>query len=344
VEFKNSDFSPDLLMNCLDPDSMISFRNVKFEKPEDVVFDNCDMRRVSFINTNIERVKFRNVKWEGYKIYDEKLFLLKESEKEGEKFIEDGKRKLRNISNMSNEEILKVATGKEESDELREDVVKYLRLRIPDVLLEINKLNEKERTDEEEKRYSELIEKCVNEVEKIKNELNKTVEKNSKEIEEDIKMKVVYDKYLTLENVLAVYRALRENYDYYLKYDESGRFFINEMDLKKAYSNLIEKIVMWVYKLLCLYGESFTRTLYWIAIAIVLFAILRTPNLTTLNIEDLQATIPDFLDSLKISLAIFFQIYYDNSLLTILERITSIPILGSLYIALKRKLERRVRH
>jgi len=38
---------------------------------------------------------------------------------------------------------------------------------------------------------------------------------------------------LTFENVLAVYRGLRDNYDYYLKYEESGRFFINEMRLRR---------------------------------------------------------------------------------------------------------------
>ncbi|MGC8949609.1 MAG: hypothetical protein ACP5OK_09780, partial [Thermoprotei archaeon] len=55
-------------------------------------------------------------------------------------------------------------------------------------------------------------------------------------------------------------------------------------------------------------------------------------------------TIDSFLDSLKISTAVFFQIYFDSSWLTILERLISIPILGTLYIALRRKLERRVRH
>jgi hypothetical protein len=43
-----------------------------------------------------------------------------------------------------------------------------------------------------------------------------------------------------------------------------------------------------------------------------------------------------------ISTAAFFQLYYNNDWLTILERLIS--ILGSFYIALRRKLERRIRH
>jgi hypothetical protein len=142
------------------------------------------------------------------------------------------------------------------------------------------------------------------------------------------------DEDLTLDNVLAVYRALRENYDYYLRYDESGKFFVNEMRLKKRFSNPVEKIIMSAYELLCLYGESYTRTIIWILATISLFALAR-----------LYMNAPiDSLDSLKISTAAFFQLYYNSDLLTFTERLISIPILGSLYISLKRKLERRIRH
>jgi hypothetical protein len=109
------------------------------------------------------------------------------------------------------------------------------------------------------------------------------------------------------------------------------------MKLKKRFSNPIEKFVMTVYEVLCLYGESYSRTITIEALTIILFAVLRTYLSPTLTIDS-------FLDSLKISTAVFFQIYFDSSWLTILERLISIPILGTLYIALRRKLERRVRH
>ena len=34
---------------------------------------------------------------------------------------------------------------------------------------------------------------------------------------------------------MAVYRNLRENYEYRLRYDEAGKFFIKEMELKRWY-------------------------------------------------------------------------------------------------------------
>jgi len=242
VSFVDSDFSPDVLEKSLDPYNCILFKHANFEMQERVVFDGCNMERVSFICTDLERIKFRNVKWKNFKIYDEKLFLLKRSKEE--------------------------ARGKSDK--------------------------------EKEKNLVDII------------------------IGED----------LTLDNVLAIYRALRENYDYCLRYDESGKFFVNEMRLKKRLSNFVEKIIMSAYELLCLYGESYTRTIIWILATISLFALAR-----------LYMNAPiDSLDSLKISTAAFFQLYYNSDPLTLTERLISIPILGSLYISLKRKLERKIRH
>ena len=281
VSFVNSDFSPDVLEKCLDPYNYISFRHSNFERQEKVMFDGCNIERVSFLYTDIERVKFRNVNWGDFKIYDEKLFLLKHLEKERKKFVEDGKIKLN----------------------------KLLKVR-------------------------------ENEIDEIKSEVEEAITKKGEEIEKNILENVNEDEDLTLDNVLAVYRALRENYDYYLKYDESGKFFINEMKLKKRFSNFIERVVMSAYELLCLYGESYTRTIVWILVTIPLFALARL----LFEASSLVLNMNSLMDSLKISTAAFFQLYYDNDWLTIIERLISIPILGSFYIALRRKLERRIRH
>jgi uncharacterized protein YjbI with pentapeptide repeats len=45
----------------------------------------------------------------------------------------------------------------------------------------------------------------------------------------------------SLELVLYVYRRLRENYEFNLKFDEAGKFFIKEMELKRKYRTVIEK-------------------------------------------------------------------------------------------------------
>ena len=55
------------------------------------------------------------------------------------------------------------------------------------------------------------------------------------------KFKVIEERWLeesprkirSLGSVMAVYRNLRENYELRLRYDEAGKFFIREMELKK---------------------------------------------------------------------------------------------------------------
>jgi uncharacterized membrane protein YecN with MAPEG domain len=333
LKFMNAN-SPGILEKCLDPYSYISFRNSKFEKQEKVVFIGCNMERVSFINTNIERVRFKNVEWGDFRIYDEKLLLLKESKEEREKFIEDGKRKLEKILKVSKERILEVLKGKSKANKIEEEIAKELELRIPDVLKEIKELKEKEKTQDKEDRLKQLLKKCENEVDNIIiKEVENAISRSNEEIEKNILNNVEEDKDLALDHVLTVYRALRENYDYYLKYDESGKFFINEMKLKKRFSNFTEKIVLSIYELLCLYGESYRRTIVWILATILLFALAR-----------LLFEASPFIDSLKNSIAAFFQLSNKDDLLTIMERVVSIPILGAFIIALRRKLERRIRH
>jgi hypothetical protein len=335
--------SPGILEKCLDPYSYISFRNSKFEKQEKVVFIGCNMERVSFINTNIERVRFKNVEWGDFRIYDEKLLLLKESKEEREKFIEDGKRKFEEISNVSKEKILEVLKGKSKANKIEEEIVKELELRIPDVLKEIKELIEEEKTQDKEYRLNRLLKECENEVDniiKIIKEVENAISRSNEEIEKRILENVEKDKDLALDHVLAVYRALRENYDYYLKYDESGKFFINEMKLKKRFSNFTEKIVLSIYELLCLYGESYRRTIAWILATIPLFALARL----LFEASPLSLNINSLIVSLKNSIAAFFQLSNKDDPLTIMERVVSIPILGTFIIALMRKFERRIRH
>jgi hypothetical protein len=124
-----------------------------------------------------------------------------------------------------------------------------------------------------------------------------------------------------------------------LKYT-TFKFFINEMKLKKRFSNFTEKIVMSIYELLCLYGESYRRTIAWILATILLFALARLPIEASPSSLDINSLI----DSLKDSIAAFFQLSNKDDPLTIMERVVSIPILGTFIIALMRKFERRIRH
>jgi hypothetical protein len=42
-----------------------------------------------------------------------------------------------------------------------------------------------------------------------------------------------------LGSIKAVYRNLRENYEYRMRYDEAGQFFIREMELKRMYREVV---------------------------------------------------------------------------------------------------------
>lgn len=49
------------------------------------------------------------------------------------------------------------------------------------------------------------------------------------------------DLQLTLGDILAVYRNLRENYEFRLKYDDAGQFFIREIEVKRKYKETLSK-------------------------------------------------------------------------------------------------------
>ncbi len=105
------------------------------------------------------------------------------------------------------------------------------------------------------------------------------------------------DNRLSLGSVLASYRSLRENYEYRLRYDEAGKFFIREMELKRNYRNKFSKKIQnyvpirnsvirrnfsltGIYYRFCKYGESskipliffglimFLSTFFWYTTAI----------------------------------------------------------------------------
>ncbi|MFY9872479.1 MAG: hypothetical protein WAK17_22440 [Candidatus Nitrosopolaris sp.] len=73
--------------------------------------------------------------------------------------------------------------------------------------------------------------------------------------------------------VLYVYRRLRENYEFNLRFDETGKFFIKEMELKRKYRSIggskeLVKKNDWfrkhfsltgLYHLFSNYGESIVR-------------------------------------------------------------------------------------
>jgi uncharacterized protein YjbI with pentapeptide repeats len=47
----------------------------------------------------------------------------------------------------------------------------------------------------------------------------------------------------TLDSILALYRNLRENFEFQLRYDEAGKFFVKEMELKRKYKEQNNRII-----------------------------------------------------------------------------------------------------
>jgi len=151
---------------------------------------------------------------------------------------------------------------------------------------------------------------------------------------------------LTPEHVQQIYVRLRRNLERGAgRYPEAGDFFINEKEVRTLIlqegrrwppaENLPEWLILKVYGSLALYGESIMRPVFWTAVTIFGFAALK---IVAFRLQTAGAK--PFLDFLMESLMAFFQMRSEPGL-DIIERLVSVPILGSLFIALKRKFERR---
>ena len=194
-----------------------------------------------------------------------------------------------------------------------------------------------------------------------------------------------------LGNIIAVYRSLRENYEYRLRYDEAGEFFIRELEMKRLYkqdirngqsqirrNNLIIRnlSLTGLYYHLSRYGESFSRpTLF--GIGIILFSTvlwLTQPNpAANFSIHDMtipqivmipenittpeNVTIPE-MNNITTNLEIAFERSLTNflpslsfgtelnvGLLDVAFKIVGGAVtFGLIIIALRRKFERKFRH
>ncbi|MBM3897285.1 MAG: pentapeptide repeat-containing protein [Thaumarchaeota archaeon] len=151
---------------------------------------------------------------------------------------------------------------------------------------------------------------------------------------------------VTREDVLSVYRRLRDNYEKAARYDDAGRFFVSEMEVQRIFDKkgvkrpwIVRNILslLALYKIFALYGESYTRPLIWSTILVTGFFFLRF-----LMSYCTEPTCNDA-DLIIDSLSAFFQLPRGDHYIDIIERILSAPILGTLFIALKRKFERKIR-
>jgi len=150
--------------------------------------------------------------------------------------------------------------------------------------------------------------------------------------------------------VAETYRGLRKNYEKSARYAEAGDFYVSEMEMRLRHSwqnHKAEAILLFFYRNICLYGESYGRPFVLLGFVILLSAISRSHQVLRV-LMDPSAFCPNmivdlvlsFLVSVVESLAVSFQIA-GTSPPDILQRILSAFMLGFTYLAMRRKFERR---
>ena len=158
----------------------------------------------------------------------------------------------------------------------------------------------------------------------------------------------------SLSDILAAYRNLRESHEYWLMYSEAGRFYVREMDLRRKYRQDVQSgqvtrarlhgylSLIGGYSLLCRYGEGLDR-------ALASLAILFTASTAFFCMSsDWSAMahgdyMPRIVEASERTLAAFLHTGR-GEIADYAVRIASLPVLGSLFIVLKRRLERKFRH
>lgn len=314
VKFKEAIFSDVLFVECEFSDET-SFWNVNFSK--DAIFKNAKfLGTVDFSESKFDSVaEFENTRFNDYANFSKVLF-------EEEKTTFNG-----NMSNVSflDADIKRIKFGNRISWE------------------QVENSETKGENDKSSKRRKNTDFKIYDE---------RLLEEND-------------ENQINLESIKNVYRDLRDNFDQNLRYDTAGEFFVREMELNRKYHDnrqskkfiVVKKFLLlrvifsiyWWYNILAQYGQSYYRPIYF-AIPII--------------------SVGTFLllgESMEEGAVIGKQIFYDGSLQTAFTRSLSafipfftftqtltstdymlrlllLPISITFFIALKRKMERKLRH
>jgi uncharacterized protein YjbI with pentapeptide repeats len=165
--------------------------------------------------------------------------------------------------------------------------------------------------------------------------------------------------------IAQVYKRLRANYEENLNYADAGDFHIGEMEMRrKGEKNPFNKAVIWLYKLISNYGESYWHPLVWILFFLIFFPLIYmltgiTPKIGGSQIQyhldfSLKGIIPtfekikDYWSSFVYSLSVFslirerpYQTIRDlGHFFTILESIFSPVLIAFFLLALRRRFKR----
>ncbi len=160
--------------------------------------------------------------------------------------------------------------------------------------------------------------------------------------------------YLNPETVLAEYKSIRKCLEANRMFTEAADLFIKEMRLARKLlrkTNVFERLAHHIYEFVSRYGESVNRPII-LAIATTLLAsillLLYNPGIG--GPVPLHLLLTKYLENLEAVSAVFFQVrsFKDFSFLAkapiaieILIRVLAIIIFGNLFVAVRRRLERR---
>lgn len=308
------------------------------------------MHRISLMDTDLSYVEFKNVDWwefkGAYMTIDQAVLLVAENEKFARKYYEWA------VDSSS--------TGLLAG--LLREVLAWLRAALWRLVL-----------------LPRLLLKLVRSIRRAKREAVERMERWRRNVQgamTALRLRIgagafiVVPRSITLDNVLQELRNLRDWHDRKMRYEEGGRFFISEMDTKrlvgpraaqqgakggrlKRFAFWLERLIITLYRWLCLYGESMARPLIGILLALFAFAIfyaLFPPSVLTglpgfpgLFSSPLQL-LASLYKGFELSLSALLQVpppTFEASIVA--ERALSVLLMGSFLTALKRKLERRVR-
>jgi uncharacterized protein YjbI with pentapeptide repeats len=329
------------------------FHHVRFSIGESIIFKNMSLKNVSFLNTNITRIRFINVVWVGPNqdelTYDEKVFNFSISL--SKIFIEENNNEKKHLFDLMG---------------LKYDFAKIEKIAEKQLLFSYS-----DRIDDYEIKFSMVW--SVHE-----NRLTMWIN-NKQFFNPDL---IISDRLMvlastSLEEIISLYNDLRENYEYYLRYEIAGSYFKKIMTLQQDYEEILiesnhkplkshkrrNKIsaklsLNGLYYLLSDYGEDYLRPLM-LGLTILVIAtlwfyitshfvdfgicslkpsiILIECYLTIPLSDELKRTIIDFLPFSGFTIP-------NPSFGDIILKALGFVVFGLLFISLRRKFERRFRH
>jgi uncharacterized protein YjbI with pentapeptide repeats len=348
--FREAFFSPDVLFN-----RRTELKYVVFENGEKIAFMTKDLSNVSFMNTDVTRVRF-----DRFKVIDERELEVKERDEE-----------------YPNKQYLFVW---DEMLELKyvERIRTFLRIKFDVAIPEATRFvkvdegvisNKTKQWTNSKGSYSfefpreendgiAIIVITLSDVQRTASlRINYKLYYNFMVEQKNSKKYIYYWESLDIDGIKAIYRNLRENYEYRLRYDEAGQFFIREMELKRKYH--IDRLGQirktdWFrrnfsltgFYRLASYGEKFRMP---VIFGLAVFAISMLFWLQEFQFIDELSFSTEILKPLsnvtERTSTVFLQLRGANLIwFDYLVKALGIFSLGLLAIPLRRKFERKFRH